>query len=340
MPSVERNDQPGGWHHVMNRGIAKRPVFESEAEFRFFLSRIAHVVRRGLLEVHAFTFLTTHFHLLVKSPKGRLSEAMREVEREFVLWFNRTRNRDGPLFRGRFTSRRIDSDAYWRAVLAYIDRNPVDAGLARRASDHEWSSAFHYARRGGPPWLTREVVESEVSRHFRMERYVASSYDDHLKSSDEAVSLIEHSCRTPAMLIADIDGLLGAARSSVADWLIDRARLADGMTVGSAVASAGSLIAIVERTDLRFEATSVDNSRPEWIRRGLVAGLLRHAAGLRTKQVAELLRCSRSTAGSRIASHVQRITSNPSYATLAATIVQSAMQATFSFRNGTGPGRQ
>ena len=68
---------------------------------------MAHAVRRGQLELHAYSLLTTHVHLLVRSPGESLSEAMQRIEQRFVLRFNRLRERDGPLFRARFTSRRV-----------------------------------------------------------------------------------------------------------------------------------------------------------------------------------------------------------------------------------------
>jgi REP element-mobilizing transposase RayT len=62
-----RYDIPGSWHHVMNRGIARRAVFESRADFRMFMSCMARAVRRGDIEIHAFCLMNTHFHMLVRS---------------------------------------------------------------------------------------------------------------------------------------------------------------------------------------------------------------------------------------------------------------------------------
>lgn len=66
----------------MNRGIARRSVFESRADVRYFLSRLARAVRRRELEVHAYCVMTTHYHLLVRSPLGRLSEGMRRIQND------------------------------------------------------------------------------------------------------------------------------------------------------------------------------------------------------------------------------------------------------------------
>ena len=159
-----RHDEPGSWHHVMNRGIARRPVFENRADVRYFLSRLARAVRRAELEVHAYCVMMTHYHLLVRSPLGQMSEGMRRVQNEFVRNFNRLRRRDGPLFRGRFRSKPVTSLVYRHTLVRYIDFNPVEAGLIRVPSEFPHGSARHYATGRGAPWLERSWVEGLLRR--------------------------------------------------------------------------------------------------------------------------------------------------------------------------------
>src|SRR5262245_9866680 len=120
-----RLDPPGGWHHVWGRGIAKRPIFETRADIRRFQAALARAVRRGDIEVHSFTFLTTHFHLLIRSPRGKLSAALGRVLWDFTHYFNRKRHRDGTVWRGRFCSKPVTSLHYRRILVRYIDANPV-----------------------------------------------------------------------------------------------------------------------------------------------------------------------------------------------------------------------
>ena len=47
MPRHGRVDCPGMLHHVMNRGLARRTVFETKQDARFFLALLAREVRRG-----------------------------------------------------------------------------------------------------------------------------------------------------------------------------------------------------------------------------------------------------------------------------------------------------
>ena len=92
-----RDDAPGQWHHGTNRGHCRRTMFENERDCRKFLSLLAKEVRAGRLEVHAFCLMLNHYHLLVRSPKGQLSQAMANLQREYTRWFNRSRGRDGTL---------------------------------------------------------------------------------------------------------------------------------------------------------------------------------------------------------------------------------------------------
>ncbi len=86
----------------MNRGLARRTVFESREDFRMFLACMAQAVRRGGIEIHAYCLMSTHFHLLVRSPCERLFDALRRTQNQYAPWFNRRRRRDGPLIRCRF----------------------------------------------------------------------------------------------------------------------------------------------------------------------------------------------------------------------------------------------
>jgi len=89
MPRSPRTDRPGQLHHVMNRGIARRTVFETRADVRAFLCLLAVAVRRRPIEVVACCVLTTHFHLVLRSRDGRLSATLRWTLNLYVRWFNR-----------------------------------------------------------------------------------------------------------------------------------------------------------------------------------------------------------------------------------------------------------
>src|SRR5947207_9563627 len=176
MPRPLRNDVPNAYHHVMGRGIAHRALFDSQRDIRFFLALLAHAVHRGWIEVHAYAILTTHFHLLVRSVRGALDRAMQWVLDLYARRFNRVYSRAGRVFLDRYRAKRIDDTYYWTAVLRYIDRNAVAAGLAPRPFDYPYCSAWHYGRDYGPPWLTRTEVERHVARVQQVATYEPGLY--------------------------------------------------------------------------------------------------------------------------------------------------------------------
>jgi len=69
-----------------------------------------------------------------------LSEFMKGVKQRFTQWYNREHKRSGTLWEGRFKSVLVEGGFAARMVSAYIDLNPVRAGMVSRPEDYRWSS--------------------------------------------------------------------------------------------------------------------------------------------------------------------------------------------------------
>ena len=96
------------------------------------------------VQVHAWCLLDNHFICCCSAQQGRLSDAMRFLGGRFTQRINYRDGRDGPIFRGRFTSVAIESDAHLVGASRYIHRNPVEAGLVAEPWQWSWSSAQAY----------------------------------------------------------------------------------------------------------------------------------------------------------------------------------------------------
>ncbi len=232
------------WHHVYHRGIARRAVFERPADWRFFLALLARSVRRGEIEVHAFCLLTNHFHLLLRSVNGELSVAMKRTLNAYVRYFNATRARDGSLFSGRFRSIGVQTRAYRRILVRYIDDNPVSAGMARDPADHAFGSAFWYAQARRPAWLCRTWVEEEVRQSWSRSRSRDGPYDPSAYAicfrpglSECMRRLVTRRLASPRRVIDKLDLLVDAAPPALRQWFVERARLADGGVTLQAMAT-------------------------------------------------------------------------------------------------------
>lgn len=68
-----------------------------------------------------------------------LSEFMKTVLQRFTRWFNRTHSRMGTLWEERFKSVIVESGMAARTMAAYIDLNPVWAGMVEDPADYRWS---------------------------------------------------------------------------------------------------------------------------------------------------------------------------------------------------------
>lgn len=236
MPRIPRGDSPGAWHHVMNRAIARRTLFESCQDYRYFLARLAYEVRRGEIELHAFCLMGTHYHLLVQSSRGRLAEVMQRLQLAYSRWFNRSRRRDGTLVRGRYRSKLVHSGEYRRILVRYIDDNPRSAGLVVQPSNYPWGSARHYAREERPLWLERSWVEGEVRAHSRRARYRPQDYTSAFPPGDGLAELVEARLQVGEGHDG-LDELLVPADARTGEWMRAKALLADGTRPGLPVLS-------------------------------------------------------------------------------------------------------
>ena len=69
-----------------------------------------------------------------------LSEFMKTLLQRFTRWFNRTHERSGTLWEERFKSVIVESGVAARTIAAYIDLNPVRAGMVSDPAEYRWSS--------------------------------------------------------------------------------------------------------------------------------------------------------------------------------------------------------
>lgn len=143
LPRLTLPDYP---HHVILRGNNRQSIFASAADYHYLLQLIAENAKKFDVVVHAYVLMSNHFHLLVTPQTASgLSQLMQAVGRSYVRHFNDQQGRTGTLWEGRYRSTVIQTDRYLLACMAYIDLNPVRAGLVPEAKDYPWSSHGHYA---------------------------------------------------------------------------------------------------------------------------------------------------------------------------------------------------
>ena len=146
MARLPRLTLAGYPHHVIQRGNNRQPIFSAAADHAHLLALMHESAKKFEVAVHAYVLMGNHFHLLATPHTDTgLPLMMQAVGRSYVRYFNQLQNRTGTLWEGRYRSTLIQADRYLLPCMAYIDLNPVRAGLVAEAKDYPWSSHGHYA---------------------------------------------------------------------------------------------------------------------------------------------------------------------------------------------------
>jgi len=145
----------------MNRGNRKAIIFDDDRDRRRFLRILAESVQEYQVEVLSGSLMGTHFHLIVLTPHGNVSEFMQQLEGRYAQYSNWRHGRVGHLFQARFKGVLIENDIHLFTAFWYVAMNPVVARFVARAEDWKWSS---YGATVGlqpvPPYLSISWLQS------------------------------------------------------------------------------------------------------------------------------------------------------------------------------------
>ena len=95
-----------------------------------------------------------------------LSQFMKTLKQRFSQWFNRRHGRRGVLWEDRFKSVLVEDGHAARVMAAYIDLNPVRAGMVGDPADYRWSGYAQAVagREEARAGLRRVMIEWERMR--------------------------------------------------------------------------------------------------------------------------------------------------------------------------------
>jgi putative transposase len=170
MARLPRLTVPGYPHHVIQRGNNRQAIFAVPDDYVMLLNLLAENAAKFSVALHAYVLMSNHFHLLATPETSEgLPLMMQSVGRRYVRYFNDRQSRSGTLWEGRYRSTLVQSERYLLACMAYIDLNPVRAGLVAQARDYPWSSHRHYVglhsdKRVVPPALIWELGNTPFAR--------------------------------------------------------------------------------------------------------------------------------------------------------------------------------
>lgn len=326
MPRKLRRDAPGSWHHVSNRGVGRTPIFETEAEARHFLSRLARLVRRGSIELHAYSLTSDSYQLLLRSLEGELPRAMRWCQELYSRWANRRRRREGSLFRGRYRSAVLDGAAHRLAVLRHID---CEARRALATDGVVVSSSTVYRNGSRPAWLCSALVEETARRFAGRPVFATDDYRSamHVEQPSGLRFFVERRLeRTPRGEIDFLDELLDYSPDELEAWLgksLGSVRHGSPDRILTSPHSITLLCGRERRLDPERHLKLGRKRRPWWDI--LEAGLLRSLCGLAFEEIGARYDLSAQAARGRLAEHEKALEQVPEYRAAAARLACGAL---------------
>jgi putative transposase len=112
------------------------------------------------IQLHAYVFMSNHFHLLVTDPLGQLADFMCYLQGQMGRAINRDilGERRGHFWSKSYSSIPVLTDADFEERYAYILTNPVKPGLVARAEDSPFVSSYRQSFSELPltcQWLDR-----------------------------------------------------------------------------------------------------------------------------------------------------------------------------------------
>lgn len=177
MPRQARLDSPGTLHHVIVRGIEKRAIVDDKYDRTDFVERMGELAQETGTSIFAWSLMTNHAHILLKSGAVGLSKYMRRFLTGYAISYNIRHKRHGHLFQNRYKSIVCDEDAYFKELVRYIHLNPLRANLVKTVSaldSYAWSGHCIIMGRKKSEWQNRNYVlswfgnrESEAKRAYR-----------------------------------------------------------------------------------------------------------------------------------------------------------------------------
>jgi putative transposase len=180
-------------HHITQRGNGRAKVFDCDQDRTVFLDLLAHYSQQYGLALWGYCLMSNHFHLIaVPAHESVTAKVLGRLEADYARFLNVRRRTSGHLWQARYHSVAMEAPHRWRA-LAYVERNPVRAGMTSTAVDYLWSSAG--ARMGEtllPAWLDLSQWGQHWSRPEWLEMLADGSGDEITRVELQEATLSGH----------------------------------------------------------------------------------------------------------------------------------------------------
>jgi putative transposase len=137
---------PGGMvFHVLNRGVGRRQLFDTRADYAAFEDILAETLEKCPMRICGYCLMPNHWHF-VMWPEGDddLGSFMQRLCVTHVTRWQKHRQvvGEGHLYQARYKSFPVETDEYFYQLMNYVERNALRAKLCSRVEEWRWGSAW------------------------------------------------------------------------------------------------------------------------------------------------------------------------------------------------------
>ena len=151
-PSRERATHNGQTYFVTSSTWQRRSLFHV-ARWAELLLQVLDSYRTKAYLLHEYVIMPEHFHILI-TPCVSLERAVQFIKGGFSFRVKKELGSSMEIWQVGFSDHRIRDAQDYRKHVEYIRRNPVGRGLAERAEDYAYCSAYPgSAKDEFPQWL-------------------------------------------------------------------------------------------------------------------------------------------------------------------------------------------
>lgn len=145
---------PGALYHVTSRGDHKCAIYQDRTDYVVWLTILGEICAQYNFVIHGYCQMTNHYHLIVETLDGNLSQGMQQLNGRYSQYYNRRHALVGHVFQGRFKAILVQREQYMMELARYVVLNPLRAGLVTTLDEWRWSNYLCFmGRQTIPAWL-------------------------------------------------------------------------------------------------------------------------------------------------------------------------------------------
>ncbi|HAK89331.1 MAG TPA: transposase, partial [Nitrospiraceae bacterium] len=122
-------------------------VFENDDDCIQYLEWLQMYSKKYAWKIWGYCLTSNHVHFIaVPMESDSLAKTFNTLHMRYSQHINSRRQNRGHLWQGRFFSCALD-ERHLYAAIRYIENNPVQSRLVKKAEDYRWSSACAHVRK-------------------------------------------------------------------------------------------------------------------------------------------------------------------------------------------------